>query len=164
MTRTPHLLLGARVGVGVGARPLEDALLHDGLLDPFDRRIMGRVTDDGNEERGIRSAQQAYDTWYNASRVATYWELQIADPGATGLFATQVYNRGAATLHALRLEVGDEDFFAGARLWVERYNDSTATTADFQAVYEEVSGRNLDAFFQTWLWAQTKPPAAWTTP
>lgn len=58
MTRTPHLLLGARVGVGVGARPLEDALLHDGLLDPFDRRIMGRVTDDGNAERGIRRDRQ----------------------------------------------------------------------------------------------------------
>ncbi|PTL74718.1 acetyl-CoA C-acyltransferase [Rathayibacter caricis DSM 15933] len=58
MTRTPHLLLGARDGVGVGAQPLEDALLHDGLLDPFDRRIMGRVTDDGNAERGIRRDRQ----------------------------------------------------------------------------------------------------------
>ncbi|WP_236720311.1 acetyl-CoA C-acyltransferase [Rathayibacter sp. VKM Ac-2630] len=58
MTNTPHLLLGARGGVGVGARPLEDALLHDGLLDPFDRRIMGRVTDDGNAERGIRRERQ----------------------------------------------------------------------------------------------------------
>ncbi|MCM6761913.1 acetyl-CoA C-acyltransferase [Rathayibacter sp. ZW T2_19] len=58
MTRTPHLLLGARDGIGVGARPLEDALLHDGLLDPFDHRIMGRVTDDGNAERGIRRERQ----------------------------------------------------------------------------------------------------------
>ena len=27
--------------------------------------------------------------------------------------------------------------------WLERYNDSTATTQDFQAVYEQVSGRDL---------------------
>ncbi|QHC59553.1 acetyl-CoA C-acyltransferase [Rathayibacter sp. VKM Ac-2760] len=58
MTNTPHLLLGARSGLGVGARPLEDALLHDGLLDPFDDRMMGRVTDDGNAERGIRRGRQ----------------------------------------------------------------------------------------------------------
>ncbi|KZX20777.1 acetyl-CoA C-acyltransferase [Rathayibacter tanaceti] len=61
MTGAPHLLLGSRSGLGVGPRALEDALLHDGLLDPFDRRIMGRVTDDGNAERGIhRDRQDAF--------------------------------------------------------------------------------------------------------
>ncbi|MBF4461810.1 MULTISPECIES: acetyl-CoA C-acyltransferase [unclassified Rathayibacter] len=58
MTNAPHLLRGSRGGVGVGDRPLEDALLLDGLLDPFDQRIMGRVTDDGNAERGIRRERQ----------------------------------------------------------------------------------------------------------
>ncbi|PPG55340.1 acetyl-CoA C-acyltransferase [Rathayibacter sp. AY1E9] len=58
MTNAPHLLLGSRSGLGVGPRPLEDALLHDGLLDPFDRRLMGRVTDDGNAARGIRRERQ----------------------------------------------------------------------------------------------------------
>jgi len=117
-----------------------------------------------NEERGIRTAQAAYDTWYNAARPAAYWEFQIGDPGEFGLFATQVYNRGAATLHALRLEVGDDAFFEAARLWVERYDDSAGTSEDFQAVYEEVSGTDLDEFFQTWLYDQQKPPATWTTP
>lgn len=117
-----------------------------------------------NEERGIRTAQQAYDTWYAPARTAAYWELQIGDPGALGLFATQVYNRGAATLHALRLEVGEEAFFAGAQLWLERYDDSTGTSEDFQEVYEEASGMDLDEFFQIWLYDQVKPPATWTTP
>ncbi|NRD08303.1 acetyl-CoA C-acyltransferase [Rathayibacter agropyri] len=58
MTAAPHLLLGARSELGVGAPALEDALLHDGLLDPFDRELMGRVTDDGNAERGIRRERQ----------------------------------------------------------------------------------------------------------
>ncbi|QKJ20699.1 M1 family metallopeptidase [Microbacterium hominis] len=118
-----------------------------------------------NEERGIRTAQAAYNIWYNsAPPTSSYWTFQIGDPGPLGLFAGQVYNRGAGTLHALRLEVGDEAFFAGARLWVERYNDSTGSAADFQAVYEEVSGQDLDAFFQIWLYGQEKPPATWTLP
>ncbi|WP_400997593.1 M1 family metallopeptidase [Agromyces sp. GXQ0307] len=117
-----------------------------------------------NEERGIRTAQAAYDNWYNAPRGADYWELQIGDPGELGLFASQVYNRGAATLHALRVELGDTAFFEGAQLWLDRYDDSAGTSEDFQEVYEEVSGEDLDEFFQIWLYDQVKPPADWTTP
>ena len=47
---------------------------------------------------------------------------------------------------------------------IARYDGSAATSEDFQAVFEEVSGRDLDAFFQTWLWDQVKPPATWTLP
>ena len=93
-----------------------------------------------------------------------FWELTIADPGPLGLFVDPVYDRGAATLHALRVEVGDEAFFAGARLWLERYDDSTGTTEDFQAVYEEVSGQDLDAFFDIWVRDPVKPPTTWTLP
>ncbi|MWV50658.1 acetyl-CoA C-acyltransferase [Rathayibacter sp. VKM Ac-2803] len=71
MTGAPHLLLGARSGLGVGAGPLEDALLHDGLLDPFDDRIMGRVTDDGNAERGIRRERQDAYAALSHQRAAT---------------------------------------------------------------------------------------------
>lgn len=116
------------------------------------------------EHRGGTTAQQAYNNWYAPARTPAYWSFQIGDPGEFGLFATQVYNRGAATLHALRVEVGDEAFFEGARLWVQRFDDGTATSADFQALYEEVSGEDLDAFFQIWLWDQVKPPATWTIP
>ncbi len=116
------------------------------------------------EHTGGRTTQQAYNAWYAQNRPAQYWTLPIADPGALGLFASQVYDRGAATLQALRVEVGDTAFFAGTRLWLERYNDSTGTSEDFQAVFEEASGKDLDAFFQTWLHDPVKPPATWTTP
>ncbi len=116
------------------------------------------------EQNGGATAQQSYNTWYDTPRAASYWQLQIGDPGPLGLFATQVYNRGAGTLHALRVEVGDEAFFAGARLWLERYDDSAATADDFQAVYEEVSGEDLDDFFEIWLFDQVKPPATWRLP
>ncbi len=116
------------------------------------------------QENGGISTQQAYNNWYAPARTPAYWALPIGDPGPLGLFASQVYNRGAATLQALRVEVGDEAFFEGARLWLERYNDSTGTSEDFQAVYEEVSEQDLDAFFQIWLRDPVKPPATWTLP
>jgi aminopeptidase N len=110
-----------------------------------------------NEHRGIRTVQQAFDSWYAPARTPTYWALPIGDPGATNLFATQVYNRGAATLHALRGKVGDDAFFAATREWIERYDDATATTEDFIALYEEVSGQELGEFFDIWLFRPEKP-------
>jgi aminopeptidase N len=85
------------------------------------------------------------------------WALNIADPGPENLFATAVYERGAAALHALRAEIGDDAFFAGARLWLARYNDRAATTEDFEAVMEEASGRQLGAFFDDWLREGDRP-------
>ncbi|WP_353814473.1 M1 family metallopeptidase [Agromyces sp. SYSU T00266] len=117
-----------------------------------------------NEEQGRNTAQTTYDNWYAPARTQAYWDLQIGDPGPLGLFAGQVYNRGAAALHALRVEVGDDAFFEGAQLWLQRYDDSAGTSEDFQEVYEEVSGEDLDEFFQIWLYDQQKPPATWTTP
>ena len=116
------------------------------------------------EHTGGISTQQAYNAWYAPARTAEYWALPIGDPGALGLFASQVYNRGAATLQALRVEVGDEAFFAGTKLWLARYNDATGASEDFQAVFEEASGKDLDVFFRTWLRDQVKPPATWTIP
>jgi aminopeptidase N len=111
------------------------------------------------EHNGGISAQTAFDNWYAPTRPAAYWALNIADPGPLGLFADQVYDRGAGTLHALRLKVGDDAFFEGATEWLDRYNDGTGTTEDFEAVYEEVSGQDLGSFFDTWLRAPSKPPA-----
>ncbi|WP_233199955.1 M1 family metallopeptidase [Cryobacterium sp. N22] len=85
------------------------------------------------------------------------WTLNIADPGRDQLFDSPVYQRGAAALHALRAEIGDDAFFAGARLWLTRYNDSTATTEDFEAVMEESSGQQLDTFFDDWLREGDRP-------
>ena len=77
-----------------------------------------------------------------------FWGAVIADPGPHGLFGAAVYYRGAAAaLYALRLEIGDKAFSAGTRSWLHRYNDSTATTEDFEAVYEKASGHDLGAFF-----------------
>ncbi len=42
----------------------------------------------------------------------------LADPGPRDMFDDQVYKRGAITLHAVRKQVGDEEFFAGVRRYV----------------------------------------------
>jgi aminopeptidase N len=110
-----------------------------------------------SEASGGDSAQASFDAIMEIPADDEFWKLAIADPGPLGLFLGAIYDRGAATLHALRVEVGDEAFYAAAREWLVRYDDSTGTTEDFEAVYEEVSGQDLGTFFDVWLRTPSKP-------
>ena len=69
-----------------------------------------------------------------------------------------VYDRGALVVHALREEVGDEDFFAILREFLSRHGGGNASTADFIEVAEDVSGKELDELFDAWLYSETPPP------
>jgi aminopeptidase N len=79
-------------------------------------------------------------------------------PPATDLFNSGVYLRGALTLHALRKTVSDEVFFRSLQTYTSRYRYGNASTGDFRAVAEEVSGQNLEALFQAWLYDPAVPP------
>ena len=79
---------------------------------------------------------------------------------ATGLLLRtrrRLYNWGALTLHALRIEIGDEAFFETLRTYVADYRDSVVATADFVAVAERVAGRDLSELFDTWLFSESVP-------
>jgi len=67
------------------------------------------------------------------------------------------YQKGAWILHMLRWEIGTEAFHAGIREYYSRYRDSTATTADFVGLMEEISGEELGWFFDQWLHRTPSP-------
>ncbi|GAB4580680.1 MAG: M1 family metallopeptidase [Anaerolineales bacterium] len=67
------------------------------------------------------------------------------------LFGFDSYQRGALVVHKLRQTVGDEAFFAGLRLYFERFGGEAASREDFMSVMEEASGMDLDDFFEEWL-------------
>src|SRR3954462_3143145 len=87
------------------------------------------------------------------------WKLHIGDPGSNHLFDTEVYYRGAMTLQALRKRVGDVKFFTILRTWFAQHEGGHGTTAQFIALSEQISGRDLGTMFQNWLYS-TKRPAA----
>ena len=63
----------------------------------------------------------------------------LSDPGVDEMFSANVYGRGALTLHALRLTVGDEAFFTILEEWASRYKYGNVTTEDFISLVEEVA-------------------------
>ncbi len=61
------------------------------------------------------------------------------------------------TLHALRVAVGDKAFFEIVKTWAAEKRNGTATTAEFVALAERISGKQLDALFDAWLYGTEKP-------
>lgn len=103
-----------------------------------------------SEESGGPSAhQQAKKHWTLLGGQAQ--DLVVSDPGPDRMFDDRVYKRGALTLHALRRVLGDEVFFSVLRAWTSAYGRSTATTADFIGLTEQVAGWRLGSLFAEWL-------------
>ena len=84
-------------------------------------------------------------------------DLLIGDPGPTHMFDDRLYKRGALTLHALRLGIGDDEFFELLRTWTAVHRHGTATTADFEDLAGETAGRPLGEFFEAWLFRPDLP-------
>jgi aminopeptidase N len=111
-----------------------------------------------DEDQGTATAQEVFDEVYaSPAEEDALWNPPPGDPGADNLFETSVYVRGAMTLHVLRTTVGDDAFFTILRVWVDKYGGGTATTPDFIALSERVSGQELDALFDAWLYQEGKP-------
>jgi aminopeptidase N len=67
------------------------------------------------------------------------------------ILTNQIYQKGAWTLHMLHDMLGAPVFWAGMREYYRRYRNGNASTADFEHVMEQVSGKNLSWFFHEWL-------------
>jgi aminopeptidase N len=87
---------------------------------------------------------------------SSFWNVPIGSPGPNRLFSLPVYDRGAMTVHTLRNRIGSDDFLALARRWTHRA-DGNGSTAEFVRLAEQVSGRQLDGFFDAWLFTRSRP-------
>ncbi len=77
----------------------------------------------------------------------------LAEPGPY-LFTRIMYDKGAWVLHMLRWEVGDSAFFNIMKSYYQKFKYSNASIGDFKSVCEEVSGLNLEKFFEQWVYGK----------
>jgi aminopeptidase N len=108
---------------------------------------------------GNESLKSTFDRAYGLPNLfGFYWRPA---PGAVlskdKLFSISVYERGAMTVEALRREIGDDAFYATIRDWLASRRYGTGTVPDFIALAEAKAGRDLDGFFNLWLYAGPKP-------
>ena len=84
----------------------------------------------------------------------------IVDPMEANLFAllnANNYQKGAWVLHMLRGILGDSAFFDGVRRYYRAHEHGTALTEDLVRAMESASGRELDWFFEQWVFRPGHP-------
>jgi aminopeptidase N len=73
------------------------------------------------------------------------------------MYDMHLYPGGACRLHTLRCLLGDEVFWRGVTLYLQRYARKTVETDHFRQTMEEVSGRSLVQFFDQWFYSKGYP-------
>ncbi|GIM92732.1 peptidase [Paractinoplanes toevensis] len=99
------------------------------------------------------AVRESFDRTYDSFD----WKQAPGNPGVAHLFGSAVYDRGGMTVYALRKTIGDAAFDRLLTTWTSEHRDGNANTADLIALAEKLSGKDLDAFFQAWLYGTTKP-------
>jgi aminopeptidase N len=144
-----HELAHQWFGNSVTARRWRDIWLHEGFAE-FSDQLWAEHT--GGETTAH------YLAGLLASTNPDWYLPAPGNPGAPDeIFAGSVYDRGAATLAALRLKLGDHTFFQIMRGWLRLHRFGNATVEDFTAYAQHISPVPLAHFFREWLYAKGKP-------
>ena len=67
------------------------------------------------------------------------------------------YQKGANILHMLRKYIGDEAFFTGLKLYLTKHQFKSAEAHQLRIALEEVSGKDLNPFFNQWYYENGHP-------
>ncbi len=96
---------------------------------------------------------------YMSHLVNLEFQVYVEDTSyAHYIFDRVVYDKGAFVLHTLRYLVGDSTFFRILRTYGEsQHKYGSATTEDFRAIAEQVSGRDLRQYFDQWVYQPNIP-------
>jgi hypothetical protein len=117
-----------------------------------------------NAEIAKTSATPAETAFFNAWNTKAPTSGDWLAPPATETDSADLYNtfqsytRPSWMYEALRT-IMREDYVTFLKTWQSRYGGTSRTGAEFMALAEEISGYDLDAFFQDWLYDTDKP--AW---
>jgi len=105
------------------------------------------------KDKGLSMEQAAQALSLPIEAVAPYWpyaswgEVAISDPR---VFPTLYFLKGALAIHALRTNLGDEQFFAGFRKVFSVASSGPVTLDYYRQCFESVHGASLADFFQRW--------------
>ncbi|RCS26937.1 M1 family peptidase [Polaribacter sp. WD7] len=73
------------------------------------------------------------------------------------MFDLVSYNKGGAILHMLRNYLGDKAFFEGLKTYLTRYQYKTAEVHQLRLIFEEITGKDLNWFFNQWFYNAGHP-------
>ena len=79
------------------------------------------------------------------------------------MFDATTYNKGSWAVRTLEGQIGSKALWKGLHVYLTRYREGSGDTGRFEKVMEEVSGKNLQPFFEQWFHTPGHPvfEASW---
>lgn len=99
----------------------------------------------------VSSLHNYYKNWAGSTGYTVY------DPPYNALFTPATYEKPASVLHMLRLQVGDDVFFEILQTYFLTYKNKNVVSSEFIEICENVSGQDLQQFFQQWIFEPGLP-------
>ncbi|MCU0414747.1 MAG: hypothetical protein MUE91_10165, partial [Ignavibacteriaceae bacterium] len=128
-------------GNAVGPKSWKDIWLNEGFATYSEALYYEAIS-------GAQALQSTMMSKYSGD-----FSGSLAEPGPF-LFTRTMYDKGAWVLHMLRWEVSDSSFFNILQTYYETFKYSNASISDFKYISEKVSGKNLDKFFEQWVYGK----------
>jgi len=145
-----HELAHQWFGNAVTESTWDDAWLSEGFATYFTMLFIEHAY--GREEF-VNQLLAARKTTYAAlAKDPGYKIIDDRSPEKAAVTSGLTYQKGAWILHMLRKMMGDQAFNAGIRDYYQRFMNGNATTTDFRLAMEKASGKNLQNFFNQWLY------------
>jgi hypothetical protein len=135
----------------VGNNQYEHAFIDEGLTnyisgDLYFRHVYG---DAAGEEFSRRAFRDPYENDARAPKDSPV-DFPTDDFPGSEEYVFAMYFKGAMGFAAIKDQIGEEAFFAGLRLYFERFRFGVAEPDDLLAALEEASGQELDEIWEAW--------------
>ena len=143
-------------GQAVGWKNYHEQWISEGFAQYFAAMYAEHIKRDGVFKNVI--AQMARWTLDRSDQGPVYLGYRLGHIRNDGrVFRALVYNKGALTLHMLRKLIGDDAFFRGVRRFYATWRFKKAGTEDVKAAFELEANRDLDAYFDRWIYGSSLP-------
>jgi aminopeptidase N len=136
----------------------ENIWLNEGFATYSDALYMHHQQGENYFRNLMNSRANSYFSEDNSMRFPIY------NPPSSQLFSWgHIYCKGSWVLHMLRYILGDTifdapgTFFYGLNVYLDSFGYKNASTEDFKRILEQVSGKDLDWFFQEWVYGAGYP-------
>lgn len=143
-------------GQAVGWKNYHEQWISEGFAQYFAAMYADHIKKDAVFRNVI--AQMARWTLDRSDQGPVYLGYRLGHIRNDGrVFRALVYNKGALTLHMLRKLIGEEAFFRGLRRFYATWRFKKAGTEDVKAAFELESNRDLDVYFDRWIYGSSLP-------
>ncbi len=101
--------------------------------------------------------QRDLNVYLQSSRMDKKTLIRFDYENEMEMFDTHSYQKGGRVLHMLRKEVGEEAFFAALKKYLHDYEFQAVEIHHLRLVFEEITGRDLNWFFNQWFLSAGNP-------